>query len=65
MEQRAFRKTVNGSLFTKCDLPIELFNTNRLAKSKMKQTLARLGFLMLRDGTLEIKGQNVPVLNSP
>ena len=35
-----------------------------MAKTKIKQYLGRVGYLMLRDGTLEIKGNNRPVMES-
>ena len=48
--------------FGKCELPIEVFNTERIVKTKIRQILGRVGFLMLRDGTLEVKGRAVPNL---
>ena len=50
--------------FSDCELPIDLFNTNRLVKNHIKNVLGRVGYLMLRDGTLEIKGTKVPQLNT-
>lgn len=35
-----------------------------MVKGYFKQALGRVGFLMLRDGTLELKGNNVPILNT-
>lgn len=58
------QKKMKGTIFNRCELPNELFNANRLVKTKIKQTLGRVGYLMLRDGTLEIKGENKPELNS-
>jgi hypothetical protein len=52
-----------GTVFEKCQLPYELFNVNRMIKMNAKQMLSRLGFLTLRDGTLEIKGENKPELS--
>ena len=59
------KKTLKGTIFTKCELPNEVFNANRLIKTKIKQSLARVGYLMLRDGTLEVKGENKPDLAVP
>ena len=56
---RRHRKRMKGTLFSKCDTPHDLFNTHRLVKTKLKQTLGRLGYLMLRDSTLMVKG-NLP-----
>ena len=46
----------SATSFAKCQLPIELFNVNRMVKTKIKQSLGRVGYLMLRDGTIELKG---------
>ena len=54
---------MRGTLFSKCTLPSELINAHRLVKTKIKQVLGRVGFLMLRDGSLEVKG-NKPELNT-
>ena len=41
---------------------VKLFNVNRLIKNKIKSITGRLGYLMLRDGSIEIKGKNLPDL---
>ena len=51
-----------GTLFEKCALPSEIFNVNRMAKNSVKQTLSRLGFLVLRDGSIDISEKNRPEL---
>ncbi len=51
---------LKGSAFENCQLPSELFNVNRMVKMNMKQMLSRLGFLTLRDGTIEVQGKNKP-----
>ena len=56
------KKTVKGTMFSKCQIPSELFHINRLVKNKIKAVTGRLGYLMLRDGTIEIKGDNIPQL---
>ena len=48
---------MKGTVFSKCILPNELINAQRMVKIKIKQLLGHVGFLMLRDGTLEIKGK--------
>jgi hypothetical protein len=53
---------VKGSAFEGCQLPVELFNVNRMVKMNVKQMLSRLGFLTLRDGTVEVEGKNKPEL---
>lgn len=53
---------LKGSSFENCQLPSELFNVNRMVKMNTKQLLSRMGFLTLRDGTIEVKGQNKPEL---
>jgi hypothetical protein len=53
-------KAMKGTSFENCQLPSELFNVNRMVKMNTKQILSRLGFLTLRDGTIEVKGQNRP-----
>ena len=58
------QKKLKGTIFSQCELPNELFNANRLVKTKIKQTLGRVGYLMLRDGTLELKGENKPELST-
>lgn len=52
--------TLKGTAFENCQLPVELFNVNRMVKMNQKQMLSRLGFLTLRDGQIEVKGQNRP-----
>ena len=64
MAEKKHLKRLRGTIFTRCELPNELFNSNRLVKTKIKQMLGRVGFLMLRDGSLEIKGANCPDLTS-
>jgi len=54
------KKTVKGTLFQKCEIPSQLFHVNRLVKNKIKAMTGRLGYLMRRDGAIEIKGQNIP-----
>ena len=49
-----------GTPLENCQLPYELFNVNRMIKMNSKQMLSRMGFLTLRDGTLEIQGKNKP-----
>ena len=51
---------LKGSAFENCQLPHELFNVNRMVKMNIKQMLSRLGFLTLRDGTIELAGKNKP-----
>ena len=58
------KKKMKGTIFSQCELPNELFNANRLVKTKIKQTLGRVGYLMLRDGTIELKGENKPELST-
>ena len=41
--------------FAKCELPYEVFHTHRKITLQIKQYLSRMGFLMLRDGSLEVK----------
>jgi hypothetical protein len=49
-----------GTLFEKCSLPYELFNVNRMVKMNSKQMLSRMGFLALRDGSIELQAKNKP-----
>ena len=49
-----------GTLFNKCEIPYELFHLNRRTKLSIKQELSRLGYLTLRDGSLEVEGENKP-----
>lgn len=58
--QKKQNKTIKGTLFQKCQIPSELFHVNRLVKNKIKAITGRLGYLMLRDGSIEIKGENIP-----
>jgi hypothetical protein len=51
---------LKGSAFENCQLPHELFNVNRMVKMNIKQMLSRLGFLTLRDGSIEVAGKNKP-----
>lgn len=51
-----------GTVFEKCELPYEIFNVNRMAKNNSKQMLSRLGFLTLRDGSIELAQKNRPEL---
>ena len=37
-----------------------MFHTQRRTKLTIKQYLSKMGFLMLRDGTLEVKGDSKP-----
>jgi len=53
---------IKGGAFEKCELPYEIFNVNRMVKMNIKQMLSRLGFLTLRDGTIEVQGKNRPEL---
>lgn len=55
---------MKGTNFTKCSTPLELFNENRLVKTKIKQVLGRVGYLMLRDGTLIINGDKDKLLQT-
>jgi hypothetical protein len=54
--------SLKGSAFENCQLPHEIFNVNRMVKMNIKQMLSRLGFLTLRDGTVEVAGKNRPEL---
>ena len=54
--------SLKGSAFEGCQLPHELFNVNRMVKMNIRQMLSRLGFLTLRDGTIEVAGKNKPEL---
>jgi len=56
--------SLKGSAFEGCQLPHELFNVNRMVKMNIRQMLSRLGFLTLRDGTIEVAGKNKPELQS-
>lgn len=60
---KRLQRRMRGTIFSKCTMPRELINAHRLVKTKMKQVLGRVGFLMLRDGSLEVKG-NKPELNT-
>lgn len=53
-------KKVSKGSFENCQLPSEIFNVNRMVKMNSKQMLSRLGFLTLRDGTIEVAGRNKP-----
>ena len=44
-----------GTPFHKCDIPYDVFNIGRRTKIFIKQQLSRVGFLVLRDGTIEVK----------
>ena len=44
-----------GTPFQGCSIPYEVFHMNRRTKLTVKQSLSRLGFLMLRDGSLLVK----------
>jgi hypothetical protein len=65
MQEKRMQKMLKDTLFKRCEQPLDLFNTNRMVKIKIKQILARFGFLMLRDGTLEVKGIKKPDLAVP
>lgn len=54
--EHSFKQTV----FHRCELPYEVFHVQRRTKLAIKQQLARLGYLTLRDGQVELKGQNKP-----
>jgi len=54
--------SLKGTVFEKCALPYEIFNVNRMAKNNVKQALSRLGFLALRDGSLQVAEKNRPEL---
>ena len=41
-------------MFSDCVLPYDVFHMNRRTKNTINQTLSKLGFLMLRDGSLEL-----------
>jgi Methyltransferase domain len=49
-----------GTAFSNCQIPYELFHLNRRTKLTIKQQLARLGYLTLRDGSLEVDGETKP-----
>lgn len=55
-EEHSFK----GTIFSKCELPYEVFHLQRRTKITIKQALARMGFLALRNGKIEIKGQSKP-----
>ena len=61
-DKRTEKSPHKGTVFEKCSLPYELFNMNRMVKLNIKQMLSRLGFLVLRDGSLETQGKNKPEL---
>ena len=44
-----------GTAFHNCEIPYDVFHMGRRTKLSIKQSLSRLGFLMLRDGSLEVK----------
>jgi hypothetical protein len=48
------KQSLKGSAFESCQLPSEIFNVNRMVKMNIKQMLSRMGFLTLRDGTIEV-----------
>lgn len=47
-------------MFSKCSLPYDVFHLQRRTKFTIKQTLARVGYLVLRNGKVEIKGATKP-----
>lgn len=57
MAEKRHKRRMKGTLFSKCSDSHELFNTNRMAKMKIKQVLGRVGYLMLRDGSMMINGE--------
>lgn len=56
MEQVSFK----GTPFHTCEIPYDVFHMQRRTKLTIKQYLSKMGFLMLRDGTLEVKGDSKP-----
>jgi hypothetical protein len=52
------KKTFKGTIFDKCSLPYEVFHLQRRTQLNIKQVLSRIGFLVLRDGSLEVKTSN-------
>jgi len=64
MQEKKHKSRMKGTIFTKCQLPSELFNAERIVKTKIKQYLSRIGYLMLRDGTIEVKGTKKPDLGT-
>lgn len=49
-----------GTIFSSCSLPYEVFHMQRRTKMSIKQTLAKMGFLVLRNGELDLKGATKP-----
>ena len=49
-----------GTPFHACEIPYEVFHIQRRTKLTIKQCLSKMGFLMLRDGSLEVKGDKKP-----
>lgn len=63
IQERKHNKRMKDTIFSKCQLPLELFNASRVAKTNIRRNLSRVGFVMRRDGSLEIKGDNKPELD--
>lgn len=55
---------MKGTNFNNCENNLELFHMNRLVQTKIKQTLGRVGYQVLRDGSLNIQGPNKPDLSN-
>ena len=49
-----------GTPFHSCQIPYDVFHMQRRTKLTIKQQLSRMGFLMLRDGSLEVQGDAKP-----
>ena len=49
-----------GTPFHDCKIPYDVFHVHRKTKLTIKQKLSKMGFLMLRDGSLEVKGEKKP-----
>ena len=52
--------TFKGTPFHTCEIPYDVFHMQRRTKLTIKQHLSKMGFLMLRDGSLEVKGDTKP-----
>ena len=54
-EQDEKPSSFKGTVFAECVLPYDVFHMNRRTKNTVNQALSRVGFLMLRDGSLQIE----------
>jgi hypothetical protein len=50
------KKSGRKNAFEKCTLPNEIFNMNRMVKVNIKKQMNRFGFHLIKDGSLNIKG---------